>query len=969
MHNIYNKLFLFFIIIIFFFLTSCESIKKEPIELKPIISETVELINGLAALGPLSGSTVNIYELSQNGTETLKYSTVTTTGTIQNIMTAGKFTIPSTIFKENKFYKILVSGGVDLDHNDDGVGDGPIINNGTVRMIVDSRSILKTGFLNVTLASDIIYSMVENELENFTHQRLLQSINTKSSLILTDNLATIDDMITFNPSVNLNDLNDTFVGNVQERSMNILNGITSTLPENNPPMIDGEVSQTVNEGSTYSFTPIVYDYESDILYASIQGAPNWMHLDVHTGAVSGLPDFDVSTFNQNAQYDISITIRDSKDNSDTFNFSLEVLDINRPPTLDQNEVDLTILFSQPFSQNIDITDLDSEIVNIIRTNSIVPSWLEYSISNNTILISSSGVPSILSNTSIDFIIQDPRGATANLTFNIKIVNDYDSDMDFIPNNIEELIGSDIFVSDENYNGKLDGKDIEGNTGDPLFKYQWHLENLGLIMNASNTAPIYGNDLDLFDVYHKYLGYNNGDPIIVQVVDSGVDHDHEDLIDNIDLSNSYKIANDVLTINDNPSSIDNNSHGTKVAGIIAARAFNGIGLRGIAPFAKVAGANLIESSFTDSNIDTIWTNPNISISNNSWGQYLNGDNLFADIMEKGTQNGRDKKGIIYVVSAGNDREKGGNTGLDNLRGSRFAVVVAALKDDNTYATYSNPGANLLVSAYSGNYPGTSPNIATTTIEGTSKATNWNDNTQNYDNNFNGTSAATPIISGSLALVLEACPDLTWRDVKYLIAKTSIQIDSENYTWIRNSAGLRHSVNYGFGLINTKQIIEECSNGSYLNLSEEINVSSTVVFDSSLQEAENNPLHFQINIDQNITVEYVNVYIDTNHTYATDLTINLISPSGTITQLISPFVSYIDNLHGPSSVKIFGGLIDNKRGRIYKNWLNGGHNFGAINFMKEASAGIWKLQIIDSSMYDTGYLKDVTINIYGHAINTN
>ena len=44
-------------------------------------------------------------------------------------------------------------------------------------------------------------------------------------------------------------------------------------------------------------------------------------------------------------------------------------------------------------------------------------------------------------------------------------------------------------------------------------------------------------------------------------------------------------------------------------------------------------------------------------------------------------------------------------------------------------------------------------------------------------MNGTSSATPVTSGSLALILEANPNLTWRDVKYIIAKTATKVDPE------------------------------------------------------------------------------------------------------------------------------------------------------------------------------------------------
>ena len=49
--------------------------------------------------------------------------------------------------------------------------------------------------------------------------------------------------------------------------------------------------------------------------------------------------------------------------------------------------------------------------------------------------------------------------------------------------------------------------------------------------------------------------------------------------------------------------------------------------------------------------------------------------------------------------------------------------------------------------------------------------------NYTNSMNGTSSATPVTSGSIALILEANPKLTWRDVKYILAKTATMVDPD------------------------------------------------------------------------------------------------------------------------------------------------------------------------------------------------
>ena len=75
-------------------------------------------------------------------------------------------------------------------------------------------------------------------------------------------------------------------------------------------------------------------------------------------------------------------------------------------------------------------------------------------------------------------------------------------------------------------------------------------------------------------------------------------------------------------------------------------------------------------------------------------------------------------------------------------------------------------------------------------------------------FQGTSSAAPLAAGALALVLEANPDLTYRDVMYLIAKTSrIPNIEDTDGWIINGANYHVNEKYGFGVLDISQMIQE------------------------------------------------------------------------------------------------------------------------------------------------------------------
>ncbi len=71
---------------------------------------------------------------------------------------------------------------------------------------------------------------------------------------------------------------------------------------------------------------------------------------------------------------------------------------------------------------------------------------------------------------------------------------------------------------------------------------------------------------------------------------------------------------------------------------------------------------------------------------------------------------------------------------------------------------------------------------------------------------GTSASAPIAAGIIALALEANPNLTWRDIQYLIVITSSPLSLQASDWRLNGIGRFTSHNYGFGLINAGLLVE-------------------------------------------------------------------------------------------------------------------------------------------------------------------
>lgn len=529
----------------------------------------------------------------------------------------------------------------------------------------------------------------------------------------------------------------------------------------------------------------------------------------------------------------------------------------------------------------------------------------------------------------------------------------DSDGDYIPDNIELIEGSDPLNPDENMNDILDGLE-----GDPFFRYQWYIysDKNTSICTTTDVETIAGNDLNLIPLYHRTFG-NTYETMIVQVVDSGVDAKHEDLdISLLHSLNSITGRQDpspVEGMSSNPVQVFYRGHGTAVAGIVGAKGFNNIGIRGIAPKVKIAGSNWLESEEIEK-LEAVWYNGNkaneISISNNSWGTKFLDDKSYEYIMEIASEELRNKNGRIFVFASGNEREDHSNANLSYLINNPYAITVAALNHKDEFASYSTPGSNVLVSAYGGEHYYTAPAVMTTFSPGLSMTeeeltgakgpiTLDEDNERNYTYAMNGTSAAAPMVSGALSLVLDVCPTLTWRDIRWLIAQNATLIDREQKEWVKNSAGLWHNNNYGFGRINPVGMVDSCLSHEFKHLNQQILFKKNIMIHNRVIPDNNLSIDEEMIVEENLIIEWVSVILDIDHPYAGDIDIELISPTGTVSHLMEAnFLKF----------------------NAYKE----GFRFSTVSLMGEQSKGKWILRIRDALDKDEGILRSISIEIRGH-----
>jgi len=186
------------------------------------------------------------------------------------------------------------------------------------------------------------------------------------------------------------------------------------------------------------------------------------------------------------------------------------------------------------------------------------------------------------------------------------------------------------------------------------------------------------------------------------------------------------------------------------------------------------------------------------------------------LEKGVKEGRDGKGVIYVFAAGNSYGNGDNVNYQAYPKSRFVMTVGAIKLKDIvgngilkpiHSSYSTSGSSIFVVAPGGDYDSPYQHVGAGGNEGTGDS---------CVNIGIGTSFATPVVGGVVALMLEANEGLTWRDVRAIIAETSkpiiIEVNDEttknnndDATFGINAAGVGYSELYGFGIIDAKKAV--------------------------------------------------------------------------------------------------------------------------------------------------------------------
>ncbi|MEI7815979.1 MAG: S8 family serine peptidase [Desulfuromonadales bacterium] len=481
--------------------------------------------------------------------------------------------------------------------------------------------------------------------------------------------------------------------------------------------------------------------------------------------------------------------------------------------------------------------------------------------------------------------------------------------------------------------------------DNFVSYQWYL------------YPTTG--INVFPVWTDYTGAG----VRVAVFDQGIDPTHPDLNGNL-LTALGRNASNLSTGGSPVLSTDN--HGTAVAGTIAAER-NGSGIVGVA-----YGANLVSiyspltfGAMTAQIANAYSYAANFDVLNDSWG-FANGfasgttwsfyDNFLSPAYSAAgmalanlASSGRHGLGTVVVQSAGNSFNVGDDTNLHNFQNSQYIVTVAATDYFGKVTSYSSPGASVLVAAPGGGGSDWVSEIITTDRVG---AAGFHPTDYTF---IAGTSFSAPIVSGIVALMLDANPNLGYRDVQEILAYSAREIDSANNLWIYNGAnnwnggGLHYdalSHNLGYGLVDALAAVRlaETWSGTAHTASNRQQITTTHSPALVIPDNTGSGAYDSIAVSQSIDVERVEVTLNVSHPFIGDLSVLLTSPSGTTSFLLwrpqqnplSAFGTSQDNIH---------------------------FTFDTVLDWGENSVGSWLLGIYDNATGDVGKFDSWTINLIG------
>ncbi|XP_050768974.1 proprotein convertase subtilisin/kexin type 5 isoform X1 [Gymnogyps californianus] len=473
--------------------------------------------------------------------------------------------------------------------------------------------------------------------------------------------------------------------------------------------------------------------------------------------------------------------------------------------------------------------------------------------------------------------------------------------------------------------------------DPKWPSMWY-------MHCSDNTHHCQSDMNIVGAWKRgYTGKN----VVVTILDDGIERNHPDLMQNYDSQASFDVNGNDFDPMPRYDASNENKHGTRCAGEVAATANNSHCTVGIAFNAKIGGVRMLDGDVTDMvEAKSLSLNPqHIHIYSASWGPDDDGKtvdgpaSLARQAFENGIRMGRRGLGSVFVWASGNGGRSRDHCSCDGYTNSIYTISISSTAESGKKPWYLEECASTLATTYSSG-ESYDRKIITTDLR------------QRCTDSHTGTSASAPMAAGIIALALEANPFLTWRDIQHIIVRTSRAGHLNANDWKTNAAGYKVSHLYGFGLMDAEAMVMEAEKWTTVppqhvcveNTDRQIKTIRPDSIVRSIYKAtgcSDNPNHHVIYL------EHVVVRITITHPRRGDLAIYLTSPSGTRSQLLAN--------------RLFDHSMEG-----FKNW-----EFMTTHCWSEKAAGDWILEICDTpsqlrNFKTPGKLKEWSLVLYGTSI---
>lgn len=442
-------------------------------------------------------------------------------------------------------------------------------------------------------------------------------------------------------------------------------------------------------------------------------------------------------------------------------------------------------------------------------------------------------------------------------------------------------------------------------------------------------PFFPNQTQLYNTNPAYYDINvvqawdivRGDGLTIGIIDDGINYGHSELNVRTDIDVSYTGADPTN------GGIAGFSHGTGVAGIAAATGNNSVGIAGIAFNSRLVSIQLTSGIQTDTAEASAFTHQNaqIFVKNNSWGPQDDGLTLEGPgplaraALSQSVVQGRNGLGTIFLWAGGN----GGildDSNKDGYANSIYTIALGATDLFGRQSSFSESSSSLVGVVPVGD--------------------GWM--TTNSSNQYfliAGTSSASAIGSGIATLVIQANPSLGWRDVQDILIRTARKNDSGDGGWRTNGAGLPFNRRYGAGMLDATAAVNLARDASRQKLGPHQTIQSQKTsLGAAIPDNNLNGVTFTFDIAaDNFRAEHVTLETDIFHGDRGQLEIELVSPSGMSSRLIT-------NHNDP--------------GDHYLQWP-----FMSIHHWGENPNGQWRVIVRDKVPGSTGMVNNLKLSVYG------